>query len=68
MSGEGNAEVSERGDLEYLLRSTFRAVSLQQWKELGQRISLSSGFGGEVTEVTASSPEKTDEPFHFAHK
>jgi tetratricopeptide (TPR) repeat protein len=65
---EGNAEVSERGDLEYLLRSTFRVVPLQQWKELGQRISLSSGFGGEVSEVTASSPEKTDEPFHFAYQ
>jgi len=65
---EGNAEVSNRGDLEYLLRSTFRAVPFPQWKELGQRISLSSGFGGEVGEVTASSPEKTDEPFHFAYK
>jgi len=65
---EGNADLSARGDLEYLLRSSFRAVPLPQWKELVQRISLSSGFGGEVSEVTASSPEKTDEPFHFSYK
>ncbi|HVR26256.1 MAG TPA: DUF3857 domain-containing protein [Candidatus Polarisedimenticolia bacterium] len=65
---EGSVEVSERGDLEYLLRSTFRAVPLPQWRDLGQRISLGSGFTGDVSEVTASSPEKTDEPFHFAYK
>jgi cytochrome c-type biogenesis protein CcmH/NrfG len=65
---EGNAQVSQRGDLEFLLRSVFRAVPLTNWKELAQRISLGSGFGGEVSDVTASSPEKTDEPFHFAYK
>jgi tetratricopeptide (TPR) repeat protein len=65
---EGNADFSVRGDVEVLLRSAFRAVPLQQWKELGQRISSSSGFGGDVSEVTASSPEKTDEPFRFDYK
>jgi tetratricopeptide (TPR) repeat protein len=65
---EGNAELSSRGDMEYLLRSAFRVVPLTQWKELGQRISLNSGFGGEVSEVTASSPERTDEPFHLSYK
>jgi tetratricopeptide (TPR) repeat protein len=65
---EGNAEFSARGDIEYLLRAGFRAVPLPQWKELGQRISLSLGFGGEVSEVTASSPEKTDQAFHFSYK
>jgi len=65
---EGHADFSARGDIEVLLRSAFRAVPLQQWKELGQRISSSSGFGGDVSEVTASSPEKTDEPFRFDYK
>ena len=64
---QGHADFSLRGDTEYLLRSAFREVPLPQWKELGQRISLNSGFGGEVSEVTAGSPEKTDEPFHFAY-
>jgi tetratricopeptide (TPR) repeat protein len=65
---EGSAGFSARGDLEYLLRAAFRVVPLPQWKELGQRISFGAGFGGEVSEVTASSPEKTDQPFHFSYK
>ena len=65
---EGSVDFYARGDVEYALRSGFRAVPLPQWKELGQRISMSLGFGGEVSEVTASSPEKTDEPFHFSYK
>jgi tetratricopeptide (TPR) repeat protein len=65
---EGNAEFSSRGDMEYLLRASFRLVPLLQWKDLGQRISYSLGFGGDVSEVTASSPEKTEEPFKFSYK
>ncbi len=64
---EGAATYSARGDVEYFLRAGFRVVPLPQWKELGQRISFSLGFGGDVSEVTASSPEKTDEPFHFSY-
>jgi tetratricopeptide (TPR) repeat protein/transglutaminase-like putative cysteine protease len=64
----GNAFFSTRGDAEYWLRAAFRAVPVPQWKELGEGISSSSGFGGEVSEVTASSPEKTDEPFRFSYK
>jgi tetratricopeptide (TPR) repeat protein len=65
---EGMAEYSARGDLECYLRAAFRSVPLPQWKDLVQRISYSSGFGGEVSEVTASSSEKTDEAFHFSYK
>ncbi|HXW89531.1 MAG TPA: DUF3857 domain-containing protein [Terriglobales bacterium] len=65
---EGRADFSVRGDLEYLLRAGFRAVPLPQWNDLMQRLSLSLGFGGEVSEATASSPEKTDEPFRLAWK
>ena len=65
---EGHVDFSARGDLEYLLRSGFRAVPLPQWKELGQQLSANFGFGGEVSEVTAGSPEKTEEPFHFSYK
>jgi tetratricopeptide (TPR) repeat protein/transglutaminase-like putative cysteine protease len=65
---EGRADFSARGDFEFMLRTGFRAVPLPQWKEFGQRISLSWGFGGEVSEVTANSPEKTDEPFRFSYK
>ncbi len=65
---EGHADFSTRGDLEYFLRAGFRSVPVPQWKELAQRISLSLGFGGDVSEVTASSPEKTDEPFRLSYK
>jgi hypothetical protein len=41
---EGHVDFSARGDLEYLLRSGFRAVPLPQWKELGQRLSANFGF------------------------
>ncbi len=65
---EGSADFSARGDIEYLLRADFRAVPLPQWKELGQRISFGLGFGGEVRDVTVTSPEKTDQPFHLTYK
>ncbi|HST10856.1 MAG TPA: DUF3857 domain-containing protein [Terriglobales bacterium] len=64
---EGHTDVTARGDVEFFLRAGFRAVAMSQWKDLAQRISYSSGFGGDVSEVTASSPEKTEEPFHFEY-
>ncbi len=65
---EGQADFSARGDIEYLLRTGFRTVPASRWKELLQRISFGFGFGGEVSDVIASSPENTDEPFHMAWK
>jgi tetratricopeptide (TPR) repeat protein len=64
---EGKAEQTVRGDREVLLRTAFRAVALPQWKDLVQQLSFGSGFGGEVSEVSASTPEKTDEAFHFSY-
>jgi hypothetical protein len=65
---EGKVERTVQGDdSEVLLRLAFRRVPMPQWKDLVQRISYNSGFAGEVSDVTASSPEKTDEPFHFAY-
>jgi tetratricopeptide (TPR) repeat protein len=65
---EGNAEVTVRGDLEYVLRSAFRSVPFPNWKDLTQRVSYGFGFGGDVSEATATSPEKISEPFHFSYK
>ncbi len=64
---EGKAEHTVRGDQEVLLRAAFRAVALPQWKDLVQQVSFGSGFGGEVSEVSASAPEKTDEAFHISY-
>jgi tetratricopeptide (TPR) repeat protein len=54
-------------DNEILLRAAFRSVPLPQWKDLIQRISYSSGFAGDVSEVSAGTPEKIDEPFRFSY-
>jgi transglutaminase-like putative cysteine protease/tetratricopeptide (TPR) repeat protein len=65
---EGRANFHARGDVEFVLRASFRLMPVPQWNDLVQRFSFGWGFGGEVSEVTASSPEKTDEPFHFSYK
>ena len=65
---EGKVERTIQGDdNEVLLRLAFRNVPVPQWKDLIQRISYASGFSGDVSEVSASSPEKVDEQFHFAY-
>ncbi len=65
---EGEIDRTVQGDdLEFLLRTAFRSVPLPNWKDLVQRISYSSGFAGDVSEVTATTPEKTDEPFRFSY-
>src|SRR5439155_16107792 len=65
---EGHADFSSRGDIEYLLRSSFRAVPLPQWKELAHQISFSSGFGGDGSAVPACRPERREDRFHLAIK
>lgn len=64
---EGKAEHTVRGDREVLLRAAFRSVAFQQWKDVVQQISYRSGFGGDVSEVSVSTPEKTDEALHISY-
>ncbi|HEY6181601.1 MAG TPA: DUF3857 and transglutaminase domain-containing protein, partial [Terriglobales bacterium] len=64
---EGKAEHTVRGDREVLLRGAFRTVALPQWKDVVQQVSYGAGFGGDVSEVSVSSPEKTEEPFHISY-
>jgi len=56
------------GDAEVMMRSAFRRTAMPQWKDLVQGIAYTCGFGGDVSEVTATSPEKLDEPFHLTYK
>jgi tetratricopeptide (TPR) repeat protein len=66
---EGSAEAAVQGDdTEILLRGAFRATSMAQWKDLVQVLSSRSGFGGTVSEVTASSPLDTVEPMRWSYK
>jgi hypothetical protein len=54
---------SLRGDNELLLRVAFHKAPKEKWKDLAQLLSLSDGFRGKVTSVTASDPSATREPF-----
>ena len=65
---EGRIERSMEGnDVEVLLRRAFRSVPLPNWKDLIQRISYASGYAGDVSDVTAGSPDKIEEPLQFAY-
>ncbi|HYL82849.1 MAG TPA: DUF3857 domain-containing protein [Candidatus Angelobacter sp.] len=54
---------SMRGDNELLLRLAFHQSAKEKWKELAQLLSITDGFRGQVTTVTASDPYATREPF-----
>jgi tetratricopeptide (TPR) repeat protein len=65
---EGKASREEsNSDVEIVLRAAFRGMPMTQWQELVQRVSYSTGFAGEVSGVTASPPEKTQEPFRISY-
>ena len=65
---EGKVERTlSSSDAEVLLRSVFRRTPMEQWKQLVQQISYGSGFSGDVSDVTASQPDKTNEPFKFSY-
>lgn len=63
----GHIQHTSRGDVELIYRLAFRQVPEAQWKTLVQRISYARGFGGEVSNVTASTPEETAKPFQYAY-
>ncbi|MGH9359486.1 MAG: tetratricopeptide repeat protein, partial [Terriglobia bacterium] len=56
-----------RGDYGVVLRILFFLTPQSQWQNLVQRISTLSGFGGEVSNVTASDPSDTDKPFEYSY-
>jgi uncharacterized protein DUF3857 len=54
---------SMRGDNELILRAAFHHTPKERWKEVGQLLSITDGFRGQVTGVTASDPYATKDPF-----
>jgi len=65
---EGTVHRSLTGDdAEIIFRSAFRRTPSSQWKDLMQRISYGSGFSGDVSDATVSSPDKTDEAFRCSY-
>jgi hypothetical protein len=63
--GQLNAAVSYtlRGDNELLLRVAFHQTPKEKWKDVAQLLAISDGFRGQITNVTASDPYATKEPF-----
>jgi cytochrome c-type biogenesis protein CcmH/NrfG len=58
----------QNSDVEVLFRLGFRSLPMPKWKDLVQRISYGSGFGGDVSDVNASSPEEISKPFRMSYK
>jgi len=46
-----------------LLRVTFHTTPKEKWNEVAQLLALSDGFRGKITNVTASDPYATKQPF-----
>jgi hypothetical protein len=57
-----------RGDNELLLRLAFHQSPKEKWKDVAQLLALSDGFRGKITNVTASDPYATKEPFTVAYE
>jgi hypothetical protein len=68
--GTLNAKVhyTMRGDNELLLRVAFHQSPKEKWKEVAQLLALSDGFRGKITNVTASDPYATKEPFSVEYE
>jgi len=52
-----------RGENELVLRVAFHQTPMERWKEVAGLLALSDGFRGAITNVTASDPMATKEPF-----
>jgi hypothetical protein len=52
-----------RGENELVLRLAFHQTPKERWKEVAGLLALSDGFRGAITNVTASDPMATKEPF-----
>ena len=63
----GHFQHTSRGDVELFYRIAFRQVPQAQWQTMVQRLSYGTGFGGDVSNVTASAPDDTAKPFQFAY-
>jgi tetratricopeptide (TPR) repeat protein len=57
-----------RGDTELLVRTLFRQTPQLQWKDLAQVISQGDGFGGDLSDVKADSPELTNAPYGITYQ
>ncbi len=62
-----HVEALYRGDNELYFRYAFRRWPESQWKDLTQQMSYGAHLGGTISNVRASSPERTEKPFTEAY-
>jgi hypothetical protein len=70
LRGQLSARVSYamRGDNELLLRVAFHQTPKENWKNVAQLLALSDGFRGQITNVNASDPYETQDPFNVEYE
>jgi tetratricopeptide (TPR) repeat protein/transglutaminase-like putative cysteine protease len=64
---DSKMQMTFRGDVELIYRLALRQAGEAQWKDVMQQISSNLGFGGTVSDVTATSPDAIDSPFHIEY-
>lgn len=64
---ESKMQMSFRGDAELIYRLAFRQAGQPGWTDVMQKISSNLGFGGTVSDVTATPPDATDAPFRVEY-
>ena len=52
-----------RGENELMLREAFHQTPKEKWKDVANLLAISDGFRGQITNVTASDPMETKDPF-----
>jgi hypothetical protein len=57
-----------RGDNELLLRVAFHQTPKEKWRDVAQLLAISDGFRGEISNVSASDPYLTKEPFQVEYE
>ena len=65
---EAHIHYEFRGDTELYLRMLFRRISRNKWPDFLKQMSVYGGVTGDVSDVSASDPAKTHEPFQLDYK
>jgi tetratricopeptide (TPR) repeat protein len=68
--GKLDAHVSYefRGDTELYMRTLFRRIPRNKWNEFLKQMNALSGLAGEVSEISATDPARTHEPFKLEYR
>ena len=65
---DAHVQYEFRGDTEYYLRSLFRRVPRNKWTEFVKQMNTYSGLSGDASDVNATDPANTHEPFKLEYK